>query len=268
MNRSKNLENQIAVITGSSKGIGREIALKFAQKGAKIVVCGRDSQRVNETVIAIQEQGGEALGFPFPISSKSDADRLVSATVKRFGRLDILVNNAGIVKMEPFLDCSEDTWAEHIEIHMTSTLVCSQAAAKAMSQNGYGRIVNISTIAANMANPGFAAYSSVKAAVESLTKVMAVELAPLGITVNCVAPGPVMNQQLLGLYGEDRLRERMLTIPLRRLAEPEEVAHAVLFFALKESGYITGQLLGVDGGAKAAGCFTAEIYRQRKVEAQ
>jgi 3-oxoacyl-[acyl-carrier protein] reductase len=266
MNRNKNLENQIAVITGSSKGIGREIARRFAQEGAHVVICGRNKERVDDTVNAIQETGGQALGYPFPISTKSDADRLVSSTIDRFGRLDILVNNAGIVKMEPFLECTEDSWSEHIDIHMTSTLLCSQAAARAMASNGYGRIVNISTIAANMANPGFAAYASVKAAVESLTKVMAVELAPLGITVNCVAPGPVMNQQLLGLYGEDRLRERVLTIPLKRLAEPEEVAHAVLFFVLKESGYITGQLLGVDGGAKAAGCFTAEIYRQRKTQ--
>lgn len=264
MNRIQNLENQIAVVSGSSKGIGREIALRFAREGAHIVVCGRDSNRVNDTVREVESLGVQALAFPFPISTKSDAERLVSATLSRFGRLDILVNNAGIVKMEPFLEFSEQTWAEHIGIHMTGALVCSQAAAKAMAANQYGRIINISTIAANMASPGFTAYSSVKGAVESLTKVMAVELAPLGITVNCVAPGPVMNQQLLDLYGEERLRERELTIPLRRLAAAGEVAHAVLFFALKESGYITGQLLGVDGGARAAGCFTAEIYRQRK----
>lgn len=259
-------ENQIVLVTGSSKGIGRETALSFAARGADVVICGRDTERVAETVEAVQQHGREALGYTGGISTRADATALVSAAIARFGRLDVLVNNAGIAFIEPLLECTEENWQAHIDIHMTATLFCAQAAAGAMIEQGYGRIVNLSTIAANMANPGFAAYASVKAAVESLTRVMAVELASHGITVNCVAPGPVRNEQILILYGEERVRERALSIPLQRLAEPEDVAHAIRFFALKQSGYITGQILGIDGGASAAGCFTSEIYRKRKAE--
>jgi len=264
MDRIQPLQNHVAIVTGASKGIGREIALRFAREGARIVVCGRDADRVDAVVSEVRALQVDALSFAHAIDTKSDAELLVQTAVATFGRVDILVNNAGIVKMEPFLDLSPETWQSHIDVHMTSALYCAQAAARAMGKNQYGRIINISTIAAGMANPGFSAYSAVKGAIESLTKVMAVELGPLGITANCVAPGPVMNQQLVNLYGEERLRERELTIPLRRLATLAEVAHAVLFFALPESAYITGQLMGVDGGARAAGCFTAEIYRQRK----
>ena len=260
----RNLENQIAIVTGSSKGIGREIVLKVAGEGAKVVVCGRDRGRVDAVVGEVSEIGGGALGFVGGLSTRDDAQRLVNATTTHFGRLDMLVNNAGSVKMEPFLDFRPETWHEHLEIHMSGAMFCAQAAARVMVERGYGRIVNISSIAAGMANPGFTAYGPVKAALESLTRVMAVELASSGITVNTVAPGPVMNDMMLKLYGEDVLRDRALTIPMARLATAAEVAHAVLFFLLPDSGYITGQLLGVDGGAKAAGCYTAGIFQQRK----
>jgi 3-oxoacyl-[acyl-carrier protein] reductase len=266
MNGIRDFENQIVLITGSSKGIGRETALSFASRGANVVICGRDESRVADTAKAAEQHGKAALGYTGGISTQADAQALVTAVTSRFGRLDVLVNNAGIAFIEPLLECTEPNWQAHIDIHMTATLFCAQAAASVMTAQNYGRIINLSTIAANMANPGFAAYASVKAAVESLTRVMAVELAPHGITVNCVAPGPVRNEQILILYGEERVRERALSIPLERLAEPEDVAHAIRFFALKESGYITGQVLGIDGGARAAGCFTSEIYRKRKSE--
>ena len=268
MNGIQPLKNQIALVTGSSKGIGRQIALHLANSGASLVVCGRDAARVASTVKELENCQVPVIGYTGGISTQADAAALVSAAIRRFGRLDILVNNAGMARMEPLLACTESNWQDHIDIHMTASLFCAQAAAKETASPQYGRIVNISTIAANMANPGLAAYGASKAAVESLTKMMAVEFAPLGITVNCVAPGPVLNDQLVSLYGEERLRERELSIPLARLATPEDVAHAVGFFVQKESGYITGQVLGVDGGARAAGCFTAEIYRRRKSGAE
>ncbi|MCZ2155254.1 MAG: SDR family oxidoreductase [Bryobacterales bacterium] len=258
------LENQTAVVTGSSNGIGKAIALKFARHGAAVLVCGRNSERVHDAVREIQAQGGTAHPFVGTLSSKESCEALINTAVERFGRVDILVNNAGQVKMEPFLDFRSETWLEHLEIHVNAALYCSQAAARNMMTRQSGRIIHISSIAAGMGGPGFTAYGPVKAALESLTRVMAVELAEYGISVNTVAPGPVMNDMLVQLYGEETLKERAMSIPARRLATREEVAHAVLFFALPASGYITGQLLGVDGGAKAAGCYTAGIYRERK----
>ncbi|MDZ7637700.1 MAG: SDR family oxidoreductase [Bryobacterales bacterium] len=262
----RNLENQIAIVTGSSKGIGRAIALKIAEQGASVMVCGRDSGRVAEVVTEIEAAGGIAFPFTGSLSTKSDCEALVAEAIERFGHLDILVNNAGGVTMAPFLDFQEEAWKEHVEIHVNATLYCSQAAARHMVERKQGRIISISSIAGSFGNPGFTAYSPVKSAIESLTRVMAVELAPHGISVNAVAPGPVMNEMLMQLYGEEKLRERALTIPMGRIATAQEVAHAVLFFALPASQYITGQVLGVDGGAKAAGCYTAGIYQQRKAE--
>ncbi|MCC7342701.1 MAG: SDR family oxidoreductase [Bryobacterales bacterium] len=258
------LANQVALVTGSSKGIGQAIAMAFARHGAVVAVCGRDSGRVEDTVSRIREEGGDAHPFVGGLASRADCDALTGAVMGRLGQIDILVNNAGEVKMEPFLEFRAETWQQHLDVHMSAALYCSQAAARDMATRKSGRIIHISSIAAAMGGPGFTAYGAVKAALESLTRVMSVELAPLGIAVNAVAPGPVMNDMMVHLYGEQALRERALTIPAGRLATREEVAHAALFFALPASGYITGQVLGVDGGAKAAGCYTAGIYQKRK----
>ncbi len=264
MNENWSLANRIAVVTGSSNGIGRAVALEFARRGASVLVCGRDAGRVDATLREIEAEGGTARPFAGELSSKERCDALIETAIQHFGRVDILVNNAGGVKMEPFLDFHSETWREHLDVHVSAALYCSQAAARDMVTRQNGRIIHISSIAAAMGGPGFTAYGPVKAALESLTRVMAVELAEHGISVNTVAPGPVMNDMLVQLYGEETLRERAMSIPAGRLATREEVAHAVLFFALPSSGYITGQVLGVDGGARAAGCYTAGIYRQRK----
>lgn len=267
MHEIRPLADRVALVTGSSNGIGRAIATEFARQGASLAICGRNSARVSETVAAIRNAGGVAEPFVGGLSSKEECDALVGAVIARFGRVDILVNNAGEVKMEPFLNFSAALWQQHLDVHMSAALYCSQEAARDMLTRKSGRIIHISSIAAGMGGPGFTAYGPVKAALESLTRVMAVELAEHGITVNAVAPGPVMNEMMLQLYGEEALRERALSIPARRLATREDVAHAALFFALPVSGYITGQVLGVDGGARAAGCYTAGIYQRRKAEA-
>jgi 3-oxoacyl-[acyl-carrier protein] reductase len=264
VNEMHNLENKVAIVTGSSNGIGLAIATEFARQGSAVLICGRDSGRVDAAVAKIQGSGGTAHSFTGGLASKAACDALVAAAMDHFGRVDILVNNAGEVKMEPFLDFHAETWQQHLDVHMSAALYCSQAAARDMVKRKAGRIIHISSIAADMGNAGFTGYGAVKAGLEGLTRVMAVELAPHGISVNAVAPGPVMNEMMVQLYGEETLRERAMSIPAGRLATREEVAHAVMFFALPASGYITGQVLGVDGGAKAAGCYTAGIYQQRK----
>jgi NAD(P)-dependent dehydrogenase (short-subunit alcohol dehydrogenase family) len=253
------LDQQVAVITGSTKGLGREMAIRFAAEGCRVVVHGMDADRAEEVRQACGPNGAVFLG---DISDQPTAIELMDFTVKKFGRLDILVNNAGIVKMQPFLEFEADVWRRLVDVHLSGAFYCAQAAARIMAQAGGGRILNISTIAASFGQFGFAAYSPVKAGVEALTRVMAVELAQHKISVNCIAPGPVWNDMMEHLYGPEKLAERCRTIPMQRMAEASEVADLALYLLSPAAGYMTGQVLHLDGGASAAGCFTMEVYKR------
>ena len=248
-----------AVVTGSTRGIGREMALAFARAGCRVVVHGQDAARAEETRAAC---GDGALSFLCDLAHPQAASDLMDFAAAQTGRLDILVNNAGVVKMESFLEFRHETWRELLDIHLSGAFYCGQAAARHMVRQGSGRIINISTIAAGFGQFGFAAYSPVKAGVEALTRVMAVELAAHGISVNCIAPGPVWNEMMEHLYGPERLAERQRTIPMRRMALASEFAAAALYLCSPEAGYMTGQVLHLDGGASAAGPFTMEVYRR------
>jgi 3-oxoacyl-[acyl-carrier protein] reductase len=235
------------------------MALRLARSGWRVVIHGNDALRA-DAVRA--ECGEEALVFLGDIARKDVNDALARFAVEQTGRLDAWVSNAGVVKMEPFLEFSAETWQRLVEVHLNGAFYGGQAAAREMAKRGWGRIVHVSTIAASFGQFGFAAYAAVKAGVEALSRVMAVELASHGITVNTVAPGPVWNEMLEGLYGAERLRERERTIPLQRMAQAEEVAAAVEWLLSDNAAYITGQILRVDGGASAAGPFTLEVYKR------
>ncbi|WP_321474037.1 SDR family oxidoreductase [uncultured Paludibaculum sp.] len=253
------LEQQVAVITGSTKGLGREMAVRFAAEGCRVVVHGTDAARAEEVR---RECGPGATTFLGNIGDQPTAVALMNFAIEKFGRLDILVNNAGIVKMEPFLEFEAATWQKLVDIHLSGAFYCGQAAARLMANAGGGRILNISTIAASFGQFGFAAYAPVKAGVEALTRVMAVELAQHKISVNCIAPGPVWNDMMEHLYGPEKLAERCRTIPMQRMAEASEVAELALYLLSPAAGYMTGQVLHLDGGASAAGCFTMEVYKR------
>jgi 3-oxoacyl-[acyl-carrier protein] reductase len=253
------LSGLTAVVTGSSRGIGREMALQFARAGCRVVVHGQDAARAEEVRTAC---GDASLVFLGDISQQQTARELMDFAVERTGRLDILISNAGVVKMEPFLEFRRETWQELLDVHLSGAFYCGQAAARHMVRQGSGRIIHISTIAAGFGQFGFAAYAPVKAGVEALTRVMAVELAAHGISVNCIAPGPVWNDMMEHLYGPERLAERQRTIPMRRMAEAGEVAAAALYLCSPEAGYMTGQILHLDGGASAAGPFTMEVFKR------
>ncbi|MBI5282673.1 MAG: glucose 1-dehydrogenase [Candidatus Solibacter usitatus] len=255
-------EGKTAVITGSTSGLGREMAVRFAREGCRVVVHGTDAGRA-EQVRAECGEGAEV--FLGDISQPEAAEALIAHAVEKTGRLDILVNNAGVVKMEPFLEFRAETWRLLLDVHLSGAFYCGQAAARVMAKQGSGRIINVSTIAAGFGQYGFAAYGPVKAGVEALTRVMAVELAEHGIAVNCIAPGPVWNAMLENLYGAERLKERSKTIPMQRMGEAGEVAEMAMYLASAEAGYVTGQVLHIDGGASAAGCFTMEVYRRSKL---
>lgn len=253
------LSGLTAVVTGSTRGLGREMALAFARAGCRVVVHGKDAARAAEVREAC---GGQALSYLCDIADPQAAAALMDFAFRETGRLDILVNNAGVVKMEPFLEFRHETWRELLDVHLSGAFYCAQAAARHMVGQRSGRIINISTIAAAFGQFGFAAYAPVKAGVEALTRVMAVELAAHSISVNCIAPGPVWNEMMEHLYGPERLAERQRTIPLRRMALASEVAAAALYLCSPEAGYMTGQVLHLDGGASAAGPFTMEVYRR------
>lgn len=252
------LNGLTAVVTGSSRGIGLEMARRFKAEGANVVVHGTSEERTK----AVAEELGAAY-CAGDVRERETSRLLISRAIEAHGGVDVFVANAGIVRMKPFLEYDEESWRESIDVNVTGALYGCQEAARAMVDRAKGgRILTVASIGAHMGQFGFTGYGTAKAALLGLTRVMAVELGAHGVTVNCIAPGPVMNEMLVGVYGEERLRERRRTVPLGRLAEAEEVAALAVFLASPEAAYLTGQTFVLDGGASAAGAFTMEVYRR------
>lgn len=248
------LQDKVAWITGAGSGIGRATALRFAQEGAKVVAADVDAGGVQETVQAIQDAGAEAVGVVGSVTERGDVERMVETALQSYGRLDILINNAGInrdglvvkIKDDQVKLMGDDRWDPVLEVNLKGSFLCAQAAAVPMIRQRYGRIVNTSSIGA-LGNIGQANYAASKAGVIGLTKTLALEWARFGINVNCVAPGATKTRMTAGI--PEKIMEGLLAkIPQRRLAEPEEIAAAHLFFVSEDANYITGQVLFVDGG--------------------
>jgi NAD(P)-dependent dehydrogenase (short-subunit alcohol dehydrogenase family) len=189
----------------------------------------------------------------------------VSEIVGSLGRLDILVNNAGIETRAPFLEITPDEWQRQLDVNLSGTFYCTQAAAREMEKRGYGRIVNLSSVAGLIGPIDLAAYGAAKAGIIGLTRAAALDLADFGITVNAIAPGPIETELMLRVWTAEALRERPQHGAIPRFGTVDEIAHAALFLASAESGFITGITLSVDGGAVAAGAYMVEKYRRRKV---
>jgi NAD(P)-dependent dehydrogenase (short-subunit alcohol dehydrogenase family) len=258
------LEGKTAIVTGSSRGIGRAIATRFAKAGAAVVVHGTDSARCAAVVLEIAEAGGRAEAFPGDVTDASFAGDLAGFAVERFGSLDVFVANAGILGMSPFLEMTAETLRTFLDVHVTGAFVTSQAAARCMVSAGRGgRILYMASISAVHGMYGYAAYCSAKSAVMSLTRVAAMELAEHNIGVNAVAPGPVQNEAMNELWGAERLKERSNTIPAGRIAQPEDVAEVALFLCTPGAEYVTGQTIFIDGGATAAGLYAHEVFKRR-----
>lgn len=242
------MEGNVALVTGGSRGIGRAVCLELARRGAAVAVnYGGNSQAAEETVKLCRELGVEAEAFQADIADSAACDGLVSAVKERFGRLDILVNNAGISRDGLLMTAKEEDFSKTLDTNLKGAYFCTKAAAKVMLRQKYGRIICLSSVVGLRGNPGQTAYAASKAGILGLVKAAAKELAGRDITVNAVAPGYIATDMTNAL--PDKAREAMLTtIPKGRPGSPEEVAKAVAFFAEKESAYITGQVLCVDGG--------------------
>ena len=245
------LENKVAVVTGSSSGIGEAIALALSEEGAAVVVnYSRHEDAAQKVLDKIENAGGKGLVVGADVSDPKEVEAMVQQAVGTFGRLDIMVNNAGLEHKMPFLETPFEVWQETIAVNLTGAWLGCQAAAKRMVAQGEGgRIINVSSVHEDLAMPTNAPYCATKGGVRMLMRSLAVELAPHAITTNNIAPGAIDTPMDAPLKEDpDLMKELLSEIPLGRMGKPEEVANLALFLASDDSSYVTGSTLFVDGG--------------------
>jgi 3-oxoacyl-[acyl-carrier protein] reductase len=242
------LTGKVAVVTGAGRGIGRAIALKLSKLGASVVINYRSSiKEAQELIDEIKSNGGNAEAVQGDVSSLEDAEKVVKFAVEKFGRLDILVNNAGITKDTLLLRMKEEDFDKVLEVNLKGVFNCTKHASAIMLKQKSGRIINISSVIGLIGNAGQANYAAAKAGIIGFTKSIAKELGGRGITVNAIAPGFISTDMTEVL--SDKVKEKLLvSVPLRKLGSPEDVANLAGFLASDNASYITGQVINVDGG--------------------
>lgn len=246
------LEGKVVLVTGAGRGIGRAIATKFAEHGAKVMVGDIKEDWVHETVQAIKEKyPGNAAGIKLDISSAENVETAVEETVKEFGQMNVLVNNAGIHRSHPFLEFPLDDFEAVYRVNVRGTFLCSQAASKQMVKQGTGgSIISIASASGKKPDPGGTAYNSSKSAIIGLTRMMALELGKFGIRANCILPGATDTEMLRGVFEAEPELKKILEerTPLGKMAMPEDQANAAVFLASDLASHITGEQLVVSGG--------------------
>jgi 3-oxoacyl-[acyl-carrier protein] reductase len=244
------LKNKIALVTGSSRGVGRAVALGFAKQGANVIVNYTSNENAaNEVVAAIQSVGGKAISVKADVAQKPEAENLVNSAIDAFGRLDILVNNAGFTRPAMMIKMTEDQWDQVVDIHLKGAFLCAQAAGLRMKEQKSGKIINVTSVAGIVGTVGQINYSAAKGGIISMTKSIARELARYNVCANVISLGIVATDMTEKIRSDEKLKEiYMNRILLKRFAEADDIAPAFVFLASDESNYITGQLLCVDGG--------------------
>jgi 3-oxoacyl-[acyl-carrier protein] reductase len=249
---SQKLEGKVAVVTGASKGIGAEIARHLAAEGAAVVVNYSSSKAGADKVVGeITKRGGRAAAVQADVSKPADVQRLFAETKKAFGRVDILVNNAGIYKFAPLSEITPEHFHQQFDLNVLGLLLATQEAVKLFGPEG-GNVINISSVVASLALPSISVYSATKAAVNSITRGLAVELGPRKIRVNAINPGMVETEgtHTAGITESDFRKQTEAQTPLGRIGQPRDIAPAVVFLASADSGWITGETLYISGGMK------------------
>jgi 3-oxoacyl-[acyl-carrier protein] reductase len=240
------LAGRVALVTGAGSGIGEATARRFVAEGAIVAVNDVDAERTRAVVSALEKEGGRALAVPANVTRRDEVEAMVARVVGELGRLDVLINNAGINRDAMSHKMTEEQWDQVLAVNLKGTFLCAQAALPKMRERGWGRVVNTSSIG-SLGNIGQANYSASKAGVIGLTKTLALEYAKYGVTVNCVAPGAVLTPMLAGV--PEPVRQKITAqIPMGRIADPAEIAGVHVFLASEDAGFITGQVLFVDGG--------------------
>lgn len=241
------LSDKVAIVTGASRGIGRAIALALASQGAKVVASARNVEALAKLTAEIKSQGGDALAVVGDVAVEDDANNLVKQAVAAYGQVDIFINNAGITRDGLLLRMKNADWDAVLDTNLKGAFLCTRAVAKVMSKQRSGRIINISSVVGEMGNAGQANYCASKAGLLGLTKSVARELARRNVTVNAITPGFITTEMTEDMT--EKAQEAMTEqIPLGRPGSAEDVANAVIFLASEQSAYITGQVLGVNGG--------------------
>jgi 3-oxoacyl-[acyl-carrier protein] reductase len=244
------LKDKIALVTGSSRGVGRAVALGLAKQGANVVVNYTSNENAaNEVVETIQAMGRKAIAVKADVAQKAEVENLVNSAIDTFGRLDILVNNAGFTRPAMMIKMTEDQWDQVVDIHLKGAFLCSQAAGLHMKEQKSGKIINVTSVAGIVGTVGQINYSAAKGGIISMTKSIARELARYNVCANVISLGIVATDMTEKIRSDEKLKEiYMNRILLKRFAEADDIAPAFAFLASDESNYITGQLICVDGG--------------------
>ena len=248
-NHMERFHGKVVIVTGGSRGIGLAACKSFAKEGAQVVNAAIDVERGEAAALSINEMGAEAIFIQTDVTQRDQVERLISMTLDRFGDIHVLVNNAAVHGKAPFWEEGEDLWERMFRVNVMGTVLPSQSVVRHMKEKKGGVIVHLASKAGVVGEPGHAAYSSSKGAVISLTRAMAVELAPFGIRVNAISPGPVYTEMFTNNVTREADRKRIAeSAPLGRIGQPEDIADVAVFLASEQARWVTGQLIYVGGG--------------------